>query len=75
MKKLLWPKNKIVVAITCLIIPVFLNCTCKHCCKKDSTKTSSGKIYNEPGVQNQQELDSIKAIKLKQKLKTLENNK
>ena len=75
MKKLLLPKNKIIVATACLLIPVFMNCTCKHCSKNESTKTTSGKIYNEPGVQNQQELDSIKAIKLKQKLKTLENNK
>ncbi|MEN9523146.1 MAG: hypothetical protein RL065_1523 [Bacteroidota bacterium] len=75
MKKLLWQKNKIAIAIICLLIPIFMNCTCKHCCKNDSTKTTSGKIYNEPGVQNQHELDSIKAIKLKQKLKTLENNK
>ena len=83
MKKILLLKNKLFAVALICSIPVFLNCTCKHCCKKNAAKTnamvvadsSKHRIMPEPGVQNPQSLDSLKAAKMRLKLKQLENQK
>ncbi|MFM2224617.1 MAG: hypothetical protein RJA07_819 [Bacteroidota bacterium] len=74
MKKSLLPKNKLILAAIIIAMPVLLNCTCKHCEKKVvPTTTINNRINPEPGVVNQQELDSLKAIQMQKKLKSLQN--
>ena len=59
---------------------IFLNCTCKHCCHKSKETTTESNLASSnqihaTGVQNEKHLDSIKAIRLQQKLKALEADK
>jgi hypothetical protein len=79
MKKLLLHKNKFLIVALIIATPIFLNCTCKHCCKKNNstaaTDSAQHRIMPAPGVQNQRNLDSVKAEKMRLKLKTLENQK
>jgi hypothetical protein len=56
-------------------MPILLNCTCKHCEKKTKSTAVNGRINPEPGVVDQQELDSLKAIQMQKKLKSLQNKK